>query len=98
MLAHYQRIEASRADLPFASSGGLQTLTADFSGGPLGGTTAFQRYTGEARSFVTVGQFGGGVALFVEHFVGRLRARPPGTARPTLRDLPCCATSPGVSP
>lgn len=50
----------TRVDLPFASAGGLQTLTADFSGGPLGGSTTFQRFTGEARSYVTLGQFGGG--------------------------------------
>jgi outer membrane protein insertion porin family len=50
----------TRIGLPFASAGGMQSLTADFSGGPLGGTTAFQRYTGDFRSYVTVGQFGGG--------------------------------------
>jgi len=50
----------TRVDLPFASAGGLQTVTADFSGGPLGGSTTFQRFTGEARSYVTLGQFGGG--------------------------------------
>ena len=65
----------TRADLPFASSGGLQTVTADFSGGPLGGTTAFQRYTGEARSFVTLGQFGGGIGGAPKKFVFGLSAR-----------------------
>ena len=50
----------TRIGLPFASACGSQSLTADFSGGPLGGTTAFQRYTGDFRSYVTVGQFGGG--------------------------------------
>ena len=50
----------TRVDLPFPSAGGMQTVTADFSGGPLGGTTAFHRYTGDARSYVTLGSFGGG--------------------------------------
>ena len=49
----------TRIGLPFPSAGGSQSLTADFSGGPLGGTTAFQRYTGDFKSYVTVGQFGG---------------------------------------
>jgi outer membrane protein insertion porin family len=63
----------TRVDLPFASAGGLQSLTADFSGGPLGGTTAFQRYTGEARSFVTLGQFrGAGVGASVVTPLGPL--------------------------
>jgi outer membrane protein insertion porin family len=50
----------TRVDLPFPSAGGLQTVTADFSGGLFGGTTTFQRFTGDARSYVTLGQFGGG--------------------------------------
>ena len=51
----------TRVDLPFASAGGLRTITADFTGGPLGGTTAFQRYTTDLRSYTTLGSFGGGV-------------------------------------
>ena len=50
----------TRIGLPFATAGGLQTLSAQFNGGPLGGTASFQRYTGEVRSYATVGQFGGG--------------------------------------
>jgi outer membrane protein insertion porin family len=50
----------TRGGLPFATSGGLRTLTADFSGGPLGGTVSFQRYTGEFRSYAPLWQFGGG--------------------------------------
>jgi outer membrane protein insertion porin family len=46
--------------LPFAAEGGSQTLTAQFNGGPLGGTAAFQRYTTELRSYVPIGQLGGG--------------------------------------
>ena len=49
----------TRIDMPFASAGGMRTLTAQFNGGPLGGTANFQRYTGEARSYATLGQFGG---------------------------------------
>jgi outer membrane protein insertion porin family len=50
----------TRVDLPFASAGGMQTLTADLSGGLFGGSTTFQRVTGDVRSYVTLGQFGGG--------------------------------------
>ena len=49
----------TRIDMPFATAGGMRTLSAQFNGGPLGGTANFQRYTGEARSYVTLGQFGG---------------------------------------
>jgi outer membrane protein insertion porin family len=66
----------TRVDLPFASAGGLQTVTADFSGGPLGGSTTFQRFTGEARSYVTLGQFGGnGLGGQPKKFVFGLTAR-----------------------
>jgi len=50
----------TRFDMPFPSSGVLQTFTAGFNGGPLGGTAAFQRYTGELHAFSTLAQFGGG--------------------------------------
>jgi outer membrane protein insertion porin family len=50
----------TRVGLPFAAEGGSQTLTAQFNGGPLGGTAAFQRYTTELRSYVPIGQIGGG--------------------------------------
>jgi len=49
----------TRADLPFATSGSLRSLTTDFSGGPLGGTVNFQRVTGEMRAYVPLGQIGG---------------------------------------
>jgi outer membrane protein insertion porin family len=49
----------TRIDLPFATAGGLQTVTAQFNGGPLGGTSSFQRLTAEARSYAPLGQFGG---------------------------------------
>ena len=49
----------TRIDLPFATAGGQQTLTAQFNGGPLGGTADFQRYTAEVRSYAPLGQLGG---------------------------------------
>jgi outer membrane protein insertion porin family len=49
----------TRIDLPFATAGGLQSLTAQFNGGPLGGDANFQRYTTELRGYAPVGQFGG---------------------------------------
>ncbi|HEY0778799.1 MAG TPA: outer membrane protein assembly factor BamA, partial [Gemmatirosa sp.] len=52
----------TRIDLPYPSAGGIQALTLDFNGGPLGGRTTFQRITGQAGSFVTLAQFGGGLA------------------------------------
>lgn len=49
----------NRLGMPFPFTGSLRTVTADFSGGPLGGTVNFQRYTGEMRSFTQIGQIGG---------------------------------------
>ncbi len=51
----------TRVGLPFAIEGGTQSLTAQFNGGPLGGTAAFQRYTTELRSYAPIGQFGGSI-------------------------------------
>jgi outer membrane protein insertion porin family len=50
----------TRIDMPFPSAGANQSLSAQFTGGPLGGTAAFQRYTGEMRSYATLAAFGGG--------------------------------------
>lgn len=49
----------TRIDLPFASSGGMQTVSAQFNGGPLGGDADFSRYTGEFRAYAPLAQFGG---------------------------------------
>jgi outer membrane protein insertion porin family len=49
----------TRIDMPFASAGSMQSVTAQFNGGPLGGSAAFQRYTGEARAYTTLAEFGG---------------------------------------
>lgn len=49
----------TRIDMPFATAGGMQSLSAQFSGGPLGGTYNFQRYTAETRAYAPLGQIGG---------------------------------------
>lgn len=51
----------TRIDLPYPSAGGIQALTFDLNGGVLGGRTTFQRFTGQAGSFATLAQFGGGL-------------------------------------
>ena len=51
----------TRVGLPFATEGGLQTFAAQFNGGPLGGTAAYQRYTTEFRSYAPIGRIGGSV-------------------------------------
>ena len=50
----------TRIDLPFPSAGATQSITAQFNGGPLGGSASFQRYTAEMRSYATLASFGGG--------------------------------------
>ncbi len=50
----------NRLGMPFPFTGSLRSLTADFSGGPLGGSVNFQRYTGEMRTFTQLAQIGGG--------------------------------------
>jgi outer membrane protein insertion porin family len=50
----------TRIDVPFPSAGGRQSFSAQFNGGPLGGTAAYQRYTGELRGYATLASFGGG--------------------------------------
>ena len=49
----------TRIDLPFPSAGTTQSITAQFNGGPLGGSASFQRYTAEMRSYATLASFGG---------------------------------------
>jgi len=50
----------TRIDLPFPSAGTTQSISAQFNGGPLGGSASFQRYTAEMRSYATLASFGGG--------------------------------------
>ena len=49
----------TRIGLPFPTAGSLQTASAQFNGGPLGGTANFQRYTAESRTFAPLYSFGG---------------------------------------
>lgn len=49
----------TRFDLPFPTAGSSMDFTAQLNGGPLGGSAAFQRYTGEMRSYATLAQIGG---------------------------------------
>ena len=51
----------TRTGLPFPADGGMQTFNAQFNGGPLGGTAAFQRYTTELRSYAPIGHIGGSI-------------------------------------
>jgi outer membrane protein insertion porin family len=50
----------TRSILPFATAGSMYSLSAQFNGGPLGGTSAFQRYNAEARAYAPLGTIGGG--------------------------------------
>ena len=50
----------TRIDMPFPSAGAQQSFTAQFNGGPLGGTAAYQRYLGELRGYATLATIGGG--------------------------------------
>ncbi len=49
----------TRVGSPFPTGGGSQTINASFTGGPLGGTASFQRYTTETTAYVPVAQLGG---------------------------------------
>jgi outer membrane protein insertion porin family len=49
----------TRVGVPFPTSGTSQSLSATFTGGPLGGYSTFQRYTTETSAFVPLGQVGG---------------------------------------
>ena len=49
----------TRIDMPFPSGGAHQSISGQFNGGILGGTAAYQRYTGELRGYTTLATFGG---------------------------------------
>jgi outer membrane protein insertion porin family len=51
----------TRAGMPFATQGGLQTVSATFNGGPLGGSANFQKYTTEFRSYAPLAYIGGNI-------------------------------------
>ncbi len=48
----------NRLGMPFPFTGSLRSASADFSGGPLGGTVNFQRYMLETRSYTQIAQLG----------------------------------------
>ncbi len=50
----------TRIDLPFATGGSMHTVAANFTGGPLGGSAAFQKYDFEGRWYAPAGRLGGG--------------------------------------
>jgi outer membrane protein insertion porin family len=49
----------TRIEMPFATDGSLQTVSAQLNGGPLGGTASFVRYTTEFKSYATLARIGG---------------------------------------
>jgi outer membrane protein insertion porin family len=49
----------TRIDLPFPTAGASQSFAASFNGGPLGGSSAFQRYTTETSVYAPLGTLGG---------------------------------------
>ncbi len=49
----------TRIGMPFPTSGVHQSIDAQFNGGPLGGSATYSRYTGEMRSYATLGTIGG---------------------------------------
>lgn len=49
----------TRLDMPFPTEGQFQTLSAQFNGGPLGGSATYQRYTTEFRSYTVLARLGG---------------------------------------
>jgi len=50
----------TRTGQPFPMAGAMQSLSAQFNGGLLGGTASFQKYTTEVRSYAPILQFGPG--------------------------------------
>jgi outer membrane protein insertion porin family len=50
----------TRLDPPFPSTGAQQSIQSQFNGGILGGSAAYQRYTGQLRGYSTLAQIGGG--------------------------------------
>ncbi|OGT94784.1 MAG: outer membrane protein assembly factor BamA [Gemmatimonadetes bacterium GWC2_71_9] len=50
----------TRIDLPFATGGSMHNLSANFTGGVLGGSATFQRYDLEGRWYAPAGRLGGG--------------------------------------
>lgn len=55
--ANFQR--DTRVDLPFPTAGSMQNFSTSFNGGPLGGSSAFQRYTTEQSVYAPLATLGG---------------------------------------
>lgn len=53
-------VRDTRIGLPFPVAGSSQSVSGQFNGGPLGGNTSFQRYTGEMKGYAPVASIGGG--------------------------------------
>jgi outer membrane protein insertion porin family len=49
----------ARFGMPFPFAGSMQTFSAEFNGGPLGGSANFQRYKAEYRAFAPIKEIGG---------------------------------------
>jgi outer membrane protein insertion porin family len=49
----------TRIDLPFPTAGAQYSVSANFNGGILGGSSSFSRYTADAAVFAPLGQIGG---------------------------------------
>jgi outer membrane protein insertion porin family len=49
----------TRIDLPFPTAGAQYSVSANFNGGILGGTSEFSRYTADASVYAPLGQIGG---------------------------------------
>ncbi len=50
----------TRIDMPFPTAGSQYSVSANFNGGVLGGTSTFARYTADASAYAPLAQFGGG--------------------------------------
>ena len=49
----------NRIGMPFPVGGALQSVSAQFNGGPFGGSANYQRYTAESRAYTPLKQWGG---------------------------------------
>jgi len=49
----------TRFGMPFPTGGTHESVTAEYDGGPLGGSATYERYTGELRSYATLADIGG---------------------------------------
>lgn len=52
----------TRSGMPFPTAGVHESVNAQLNGGILGGSASYQRYTGEMKSYATLGTIGGSAA------------------------------------